>query len=522
MPCVRWRIPSLSLVLTFALAACQPSPASPTGGAAPPPAPTGPTGTLTVADVAPIITTYDPGLANDSGTLRFFFPAFDALTWLDKDGRTRPGLAREWKTLNETTWEFTLGEYQFHHRRAVTVEDVLGTYTRYRDPAKALRAAAAFATVDQVRAAGPKTVQLTTKVPDPTLPAMLSTAMVLPMAELNQQGESEFFKRPLGSGPFRVEQADFQSALRFVAMGTDFPGSRGVPNFREVVVRFVPDVATRIAAIQTGEVDLALRLPSDSQRPLENAGFKVVRDLNERAVSFLLDPVNGPTRDVRVRQAINYAVDKETILKGYYGGYGRVDSQLLAPNVLGYNPDLKPYPYDGAKAKQLLAEAGYPNGYETRITCINTPSAPRDLCVIIADQLREVGIRAEIVVLDVAAWAADFFGPPERRPGIWAQAVNWDQTFEANAIWRWYSSDIPANAGRRYFDEEFDRLYQEAKRTFDRDKRAERYRLAGLRLHETAPVLFGWQDADMHASKKDISVFTKGWFADFYLTARRG
>lgn len=518
---IRRRQPAAGWFVVLAAAAigCQPPAATQPGAAQ---SPTGPTGTLSVADTAPIITTYDPGLGNDSGTLRFFFPAFDGLTWLDTEGRSRPGLAREWRTVSETVWEFTLGDYRFHHGRPVTADDVVQTFARYRDPAKTLRAAAAFVSVDRIESPAPQLVRITTKAPDPTLTAMLSTAMVLPMPEVNAQGEAEFFKRPIGSGPYRVEQADFQTALRFVAMGSDFPSSRGVPAIRQIEVRFVPDPATRIAAVQSGDVDVALRLPRDAQRPLENAGLKVFFDLNERAVSFLLEPMSGPTRDVRVRQAINYAVDKETVLRGYYLGHGRVDGQLLAPNVLGYNPTIRPYPFDLAKARQLLAEAGYPNGFETRFTCINTPSAPRDLCVIVADQLRQVGITGEIVVLDVAAWASDFFGPPERRPGIWAQAVNWDQTFEANAIWRWYSSDIPLTGGRRYVDEEFDRLYQQAKSTFDRDRRAEMYRQAGVRLHETAPVLFGWQDADMHASKREVSFSIKSWFADFYPSARRG
>ena len=91
------------------------------------------------------------------------------------------------------------------------------------------------------------------------------------------------------------------------------------------------------------------------------------------------------------------------------------------------------------------------------------------------------------------------------RPGIWAQAVNWDQTFEPNSIWRHYTSDTPANAGRRWIDEDFDRLYQQAQRTPDPASRARLYQQAGLILHERAPVLFGWQDADTHAMISAVS-----------------
>jgi peptide/nickel transport system substrate-binding protein len=524
----RFLYTALSSVTAF-LVACQsvPSPSTPsggtTGGAAPATvAPAGPSGKLVVGDSAPIITIYDPGLANDSGTLRFFFPAFDGLTWLDTKGQSRPGLAKEWKAPSSTVWEFTLGDYKFQNGRAVTVDDVIGTFERYRDPAKKLRAATVFAAVDKIEAIPPNGVRITLKSPDPTFPAILSTAMIMPMQEVNQQGEEAFFKKPIGSGPFKVEQADFPNGLKFSAMGADFPTSRSVPNIKDLEIRFIPDTTARIAGLRTGDLDVALRIPGDQAATVDAAGLKVFRDLQERAVSFLLDPTNGPTKDVRVRQAINYAVDKDTILKAYYLGNGSVDGQLLAPYVLGYNPDVKPYPFDQAKAKALLAEAGYPNGFETKYTCTNTTSSPQALCVIIADQLKQVGITGEIQVLDIASWANDFFAGRERRPGIWAQAVNWDQTFEANAIWRWYSSDIAVTGGRRYDDEEFDKLYQAAKATIDPVQRAAAYQKAGVRLHDTAPVLFGWQDTDTHASKKDVTFFTKSWFADFYTGVKRG
>ncbi|MCS7002075.1 MAG: ABC transporter substrate-binding protein [Dehalococcoidia bacterium] len=503
--------------------ACAPaSTPAPTGGAAT--GPTGPSGKLTVAVAAPLITSLDTGFGNDAQTLQFMWPAFDGLTWLSADGKINPGLAREWRSVDERTWEFRLGDYRFHNGRPVEAQDVVDTFARYRDPEKRLPNRTVFtgSGVEQVVAVDNKTVRIITQRAAPTVPNIIQLSMILPMRELNQMGEQAFFARPIGTGPFRVESVNFQGSIVYRAMGTDHPSPRGTPNFQELEIRIVPEVSSRIAALRTGEIDLAMALPIDQAGPLESAGFRIFTTNGTSTINYNLDTTTGPTADLRVRRAINYAVDKDTILRVFYGGRGRVDTgQLIGPSVLGFNQSLTPYPFDRDQARRLLAEAGYGNGFRIRLTTVQLATVNRDLAQIIADQLRDVGITVDIEVKETALWLQDFYGTPDRRPGMFVQPINWDQTFEPDAVYRWFSSDVGLDAGRRWQNEQFDRLYQAARVELNRERRGQLYSQAAAFLRDQAPVLFGWQINGVFAGKREITAGQPA-HANFFVEVRRG
>ena len=458
----------------------------------------------------------DPGKGNSGQTLQYFWPAFDGLTWMDDAGKLQPGLAKDWKNPDPTTWQFTLGDYKFHNGRAVEAQDVVDSYARYRDPQKKLSTAAAFVSVDKIEAPDTRTIKVTTKAPDPTLPNILSLAMVLPMKEVTQQGEDAFFAKPIGTGPYQVQQADWNTALKFSAVGGGFVSPRGAPAVQDIEVRFLPDAAARTAALQAGDVDAISPVTADAAATLEKAGFKTAETPGTSTVHFLLDPNNGPTKDLRVRQAINYALDKQGIVQQLYGGKARVDGQLIGPGCLGYNADLKPYAYDVAKAKQLLSDAGFSNGMTLPLTVLTISSGGKDIGQVVAAQLAQVGIKTDMKVEEPALWLTEYYGPADKRTGLWVEFINWDQTYEPNSVWRWYTSDLPSNAGRRWEDATFDKMYQQAKTTFDRDKRGQMYQEAGKYLFDQAPVLFLWQNYTLGSMKKNIT-WTPGLFADAYV-----
>ncbi|GIW07051.1 MAG: ABC transporter substrate-binding protein [Dehalococcoidia bacterium] len=515
-------LPLLALIVAVACQPSAPAPASTTTGSSAPAQPTGPSGKLTVALAQPLITSLDTGFGNDAQTLQFMWPYADGLTWISADGKVNPGLAKEWRTVNDTTWEFTLGDFKFHNGRAVEAQDVVDTYARYQDPDKKLPARVIFtgAGISSTSAPNAKTVRITTSKPNPTIPNILQLAMILPMKELNVVGDVEFFRKPIGSGPFRVEAGEFNAALRYSAMGPDFPTPRGTPKIKDLEIRVVPEISSRLAALRTGDVDLALALVADNVPTLEQNGFKVFQTRGTATAHFSLDLYNGPTTNLKVRQAINHAVDKEVVARVFYGGRARVDTaQLIGPDVLGYNPSLQPYAYDVAKARQLLAEAGYPNGFKIPMTMINLSTINKDLAQIVADQLKQVGIEVEIQIKETAIWLQDYYGPPERRPGMFVQVINWDQTFEPDSVYRWYSSDTTVDGGRRWTDETFDRQYQAAHSELDRTRRGQLYQTAAKTLSDAAVALFGWQVFGVFGGKRNVEVGQPG-HADFYVQAR--
>lgn len=511
--------------LALTVTACQPTAPATPGGAVGPgtaAAPTGPTGKLTVAVAQPLITSMDTGSGNSAQTLQFQWPAFDGLTWISSDGKINPGLAREWRSVDERTWEFKLGDYRFQNGRPVDAQDVVETFERTRDPEKRLQGRTIFTgnNIDQVFAVDSKTVRVTTTTPNPVIPNVVQLIMILPMRELNAVGDLEFFRKPIGTGPFRVESADFGSSIKYRAMGKDFVTPRGVPGFEEIEIKIVPDISARVAALRTGDIDLGLALTPDHVPALEAAGFKIFQTAGTSTAHFSLDLFNGPTTNLKVRQAINYAVDKEAIQKGFYGGRARIDTgQLIGPDVLGYNPSLQPYPFDRARARALLAEAGYPNGFRINMTMINLSTINKDLAQIVSDYLREVGITVDIQIKEAAIWLQDYYGSPERRPGMFVQVINWDQTFEPDSVYRWYSDKIAIDSGRRWDDATFARLYEAAAFELDRTKRGQAYQQAAAYLHSQAPVLFGWQVFGVFAGKKNLVLGDPG-HADFYIKAR--
>ncbi|MFN8534175.1 MAG: ABC transporter substrate-binding protein [Dehalococcoidia bacterium] len=513
---------------TIAAAACQPQTPAPStsGGVAPAPAttgPSGPTGKLTSAVASPVVTSMDTGSGNSAQTLQFAWPSFDGLTWISADGKINPGLAKEWRSVDAQTWEFKLGDYKFQNGRAVEAQDVVDTYERTRDPEKKLQGRAIFTSnnVDKVLAPDNKTVRVSTTSPNPIIPNMVQLLMILPMREMNAVGEVEFFRnKPIGTGPFRVESIDFQSSLKYSAMGKEWVTPRGVPSFKDLEIKIVPDLVARAAALRTGDIDLALALNPDQIPVLEQNGFKIFQTAGTSTAHFGLDMFTGPTTNLKVRQAINYAVDRNAIQKVFYGGRARVDSgQLIGPDVLGYNKSIQPIPFDPAKAKALLAEAGYPNGFKINMTMINLSTINKDLAQIVADNLRDVGITVDIQIKESAVWLQEHRGSPERRPGLFVQVMNWDQTFEPDVVYRWYSDRVGLDAGQRWEDAQFAKLYDAATTELDRTKRGQAYQQAAAYLNSQVPVLFGWQVFGVYAGKKNLSLTDPG-HADFFTGAK--
>jgi peptide/nickel transport system substrate-binding protein len=487
---------------------------------APAPAGSTPSGKIAIAEQSPTIKTFDPGLANSTQTAHFFWPVFDALTWISADGKVMPALAQSWKNVDPKTWDFTLGDFKFHNGRPVQAQDVVDSYNRYRDPAKKLNAALPLATLDTVTAADPRTVRMTTKAPDPTLPGILSFAFILPMQEVNQQGESGFFQNPIGTGAFKPTQLDFANALKFTAVGSAWTTPQGTPHIQDVELIFIPDAGAQSAALEAGDVDAMAAAGTDSLPALQNAGMNIITSAGTGSTHFLLAPTLPPTNDVRVRQAINYAVDKDVVIKAVASGYAEQDAQLIGSSCLGHNPSIQPYPYDPARARQLLSDAGLSNGFSLPMTVVNVPAGRKEIGEAVAAQLEQVGIKTDINVQELAVWLQAFYGGRDKRPGLWIELLNWDSTYEANAVWRFFSSDFSADNGSRWDEPTFDQMYQTAKSTLDPQQRAQLYQQAGQYLRDQAPVLFMYIPQSVGATRPGVTM-SQAQTADRYVTLQK-
>ena len=201
-----------------------------------------------------------------------------------------------------------------------------------------------------------------TSRPEPLLPAALEQLLIVEPGTFERLGQQGFADAPIGTGPFRVVNWG-DAKIELVA----FKESWRAPKVDALELIASPETSSRVQGIQSNQLDIAVALAYDNIAQLEQAGARmnVSQVTSTLGVTLILTrlPPGHPLLDKRVRQALNYALYKEGYIKGFFGGMTLPASQPTTRSGFGFNPDIKPYPYDPVKAKAMLAEAGYPNGF---------------------------------------------------------------------------------------------------------------------------------------------------------------
>jgi len=331
-----------------------------------------PTGTLTVAlpyrlvDMDPLGTS-----AAEEDTKVVGAHVFDKLVVRSPKSPTYlPSLAVKWETPDPLTWAFTLRpNVKFHDGSPLVAGDVRASLERMiaqKGPFAPL-----WAAVDTVDAPSDLVVRIKTKTPLGTMLPNLSLLSIAPAAKMNQPG---FFNQPIGSGPFRVASYQRDNLLVLEAN----PGYWGsAPGVKTLRFKDIPEIAARVTALITGEIDFTYGLPPDQLASLQ--AHKDIHTIATPSFTYYFILINiqrPPLTDKRVRQAMTYALDVDAMVKTLMKGSGRRMTAPIASTIFGYAPQ-RPYAYDPAKAKQLLAAAGLPNGFECTMIW-NPDSGPQD------------------------------------------------------------------------------------------------------------------------------------------------
>ncbi len=333
---------------------------------------------------------------------------FDLLP--DRSGyKQKPMLAESYRLLNDTTWEFKLRKgVKFHNGDDFTAEDVKYTLEDYMGE-KTIRPYVRTS-IDKVEIVDPVTVRIFTKGIQAGLIATLQRSPILPMKFRSQVGPEVFNQKPIGNGPYKVVEWVKGQHLLLEAdpryfEGTVFP--------QRLVLRVIPDPTTRAAELKTGGVQVIAQPAAAQLRELETSPdtdllVSSKLGLGGLAQHYLVNTAKKPFDDVRVRQEANYAVDREGILKNVVEGRGELLRGPFSSGWSGFDPNLPPYPYDPARAKQLLAEAGFPSGLETELSTTNGVWLKDNLVAeALASQLAEVGIRARLITKEAGKLLAD-------------------------------------------------------------------------------------------------------------------
>jgi peptide/nickel transport system substrate-binding protein len=321
---------------------------------------------------------------------------FDTLTVIDDKGVVRPSLALEWIPQNPTTWHFKLRPNVMFSNGEPFDASAVATALNFLASPDAISQSVSrdIEFISGARVIDPLTVEIKTTAPNIMVPRDVAGVNMVAPKHFQKVGVEGFAQDPVGTGPFKVESWGAEKAL-LVANKTSWRA----PIIDKVEVLALPDATSRMQALSTKRIDIATNVNIDDVPMLEAAGNRFHRRNPTRISLVALDNIKDgtPFKDTRVRQAMNYAVNKEAIVASLLGGMVEVASQPAVPVAVGYVPDLKPYPYDPVKAKALLKEAGYEKGFEFLME-MPTGSLANDTAIAqqIAADLSAVGIKMEI------------------------------------------------------------------------------------------------------------------------------
>jgi peptide/nickel transport system substrate-binding protein len=320
---------------------------------------------------------------------------FDSLTRVDGNAQVQPALAVGWRSVNPTTWQFELRrDVRFSNGEPFDAAAVMATIEYLKsEEAAGLSVSRELASIQSAAIIDRYTLEIRTTKPTIILPALLAGMRIVAPGQWQRLGPRGFARAPVGTGPFAVEH---WSSAR-VAL-TAVKQSWRAPHVDRLELLEMLDPAARRQGVESGRLDIALALGNDDLPQLERSGAHGHVSAGGGVTSLTFITVReGPLQNTRVRQALNYAVDKQTLVNVLLGGLTRPASQPVPHYARGYNADLEPYPYDPQRARALLAQAGYPKGFQFVAEVV--PSGPHSnpaFYAFIAQQLADVGVDLQV------------------------------------------------------------------------------------------------------------------------------
>ncbi|KHF41617.1 glutathione ABC transporter substrate-binding protein [Halalkalibacter okhensis] len=447
-------------------------------------------GSLRVA-VLSDATQLDPHLGADIPSANVYHgKIYETLVTQDQDMEIQPGLAEEWERVDDYTWTFKLREgVTFHDGTDFNAEAVSATIERVLDPEVASTRASLFEMITEIEVISDYEIKLVTEYPFSPLLSNLahySGGIISPATiEADYDGSSSLGENPVGTGPLKFGSWNPGQDIVLINNEEHWGGGMKVD---EVVFKVVPEDLTRLAEVETGEAHIAEPVPTSDLSRIEGSSEMSLYRSEGLGIDYIGFNMNKePFDDIRVRQAINLAVDTDAIVEHVYNGVGIKAEGPMGPGVWGYHPDIKGYDYDIEEAKRLLAEAGYEDGFETTIWT-NDNKERMDITEVVQAQLSEIGIDVNIEVLEWGAYLENT-GSGQHDMFIlgWSNMTG-DADYNQYYL---YHSDTHGDAGNRsfYHNEEVDRLINEGRQESDLEKRLALYHEAQEIEVEDAPLV---------------------------------
>ncbi|MDI9470187.1 MAG: ABC transporter substrate-binding protein [Bacillota bacterium] len=447
----------------------------------------------------------DPYLAEAAGTKEILYNLFDGLVRLEPDGSLSPALAVSWEMSDDAmAYSFVIREgVKFHNGAAMTLDDVVYSLER----AAGLGAEDATALVPQLGAiasvtadAAKYSVTTTLKAPDPDLLAFFTTA-ILP------RGYEKQAEHPIGTGPYRFVSYETQQRILLRANPDYFVPGR--PSIESVEFRIVPNADSAMVDLEAGRIDVFPYLTPDSAKQVEDR-FQLIESRSNMVHLLALNNARPPLDQRDVREALRLAIDKPGILDLVTGGYGSPITSGMSPAMgAAWNADIRdgdaaPDPAgDPDRARELLAAAGYPDGFELTISVPSNYVIHVRTAEVIAEQLREVGIIAKIEPVDWATWLSRIYSDRDFQATVIALTF----VYSPVDVLDRYRSDA-ANNFINFSSADFDRRFADLGTTLDAAGRQRIWHDLQQILFDEAASVFIQDPALLTAVARDLGGYT--------------
>jgi len=441
----------------------------------------------------------DPYKTVAAATFNLTRNIFDTLVQTDPAGRLQADLATDWKLSSDgLTWTFKLRQdVYFHNGRKMTADDVKWSLDQMRDPAVHVRAAD-FAAIQEVKVIAPDEVAVTLKQPSAAFLANLAMGWA---AIVPREAEATMRQKPVGTGPFRFVEWKKDQEITLARFNRYFdPKAARVD---QVVFQVIPDAAARLMALKAGTVDVVPDIPPENAKEIESAADLKLLVVPMNAVQILaMNNKRKPFDDVRVRQAIAMAIDKQAVINGSVWGYGQPIASHMPPGSAYYVDLLPQHPTDVAGAKALLAQAGYPRGFRTTIVLPEPYMLHRRAGEVIAEQLKAIGVEAELKVIDWPTWLKEVYNGRNYELTVIGHTGRLDPDPWLNR----YVSTSKENY-MNFSDPEYDRIIAQAAVTSDQAQRKQLYARAQEILADRCPAVYLQAPAQLVGLNKAV----QGW-----------
>ena len=449
--------------------------------------------------------TVDPIASSDNPSIWTELLIYDQLVRPNKDGtKLVPGIAESWTVAPDgKEFRFKLrADAKFSDGQPVTAADV--SFSLKRAAGEKSEWGRFFRPITSYEIIDDHTIVM--KLDKPFTPMLNNLAMfsasILPSKLVEAQGAA-FFEHPIGSGPFVLKNWSRGQSQDFVKNA--FYWEKGKPSIDGARIEIVPEDNSRVLKLKAGELDAIVGIPFNQADTLQsdpNINVKVAPVFRVDMVQ--LNKTKKPFDDQRVRQALNYAIDKNALVKGVLRGNGTVANSAM-PVMAYHNTDLKPYPLDLSKAKALLAEAGLPNGFKTTMLVAAGDVTRRQAATVIQADLKKIGVEVELQTIE----GSSQFGTT--KSGNYEMSLSYatsDTIDPDQSVGFLVVNPERANAYHtQWKNERVNELYAQERTTPDGELRGKMFKEIEVLAHDGAPFIFLYNQAAPYASRKNVTGF---------------